>query len=314
MPAYSVDLRERIVTFFDEGHTMKDTVETFKVSVSCLRALLRLRDKGGGLSPRPPAGGHPSVLRPEDLVTLRRLVEEQPDAYLRELADRLAEAGGPRVRPAAICKRLKKLELTRKKKDLHAAEQDTDEVQEQREAFREEISAIDPGKLIFLDETGVNLGMTRHFARSPEGTRAHGSAPINLGPNISIVAGIRLLDGICAAMTIEGAFDGEAFMTFINEVLVPALLPDDHVVLDNLGAHRVPGVVTAIEAAGAHVHFLPPYSPDFNPIEHFWSTFKEALRAVAARTKEALDAAVARGLDATNSSQVHGWFKGCGYV
>ena len=116
MPAYSLDLRERIVAFFDEGHTIKDTVETFKVSVSCLRSLLRLRDRSGGLAARPPGGGHPSILRPEDLVTLRRLVEEQPDAYLRELADRLAEAGGPRVQPSAICKRLKELGLTRKKK------------------------------------------------------------------------------------------------------------------------------------------------------------------------------------------------------
>lgn len=105
--------------------------------------------------------------------------------------------------------------------------------------------------------------MTRHFARSMHGVRAYASAPINIGLNISIVAAIRLEEGICAAMTLEGAFDGDSFMAFVTEILAPALRPDDHVFLDNLGAHRVPALVPAIEAVGAHVHFLPPYSPDF---------------------------------------------------
>lgn len=187
-------------------------------------------------------------------------------------------------------------------------------MQAQREAFCNEILALDPRKLVFLDESGVNRGMTRHFARAPRGVRAHASAPINIGLNVSIVAAIRLDEGICAAMLIEGAFDGDSFMAFINEILVPELQPDDHVILDNLGAHRVPDLVPAIEAIGAHVHFLPTYSPDLNPIEQFWSSFKERLRAAAARTKEALEKAIAEGLDLAVEHQTLGWFKDSGYV
>lgn len=156
--------------------------------------------------------------------------------------------------------------------------------------------------------------MTRLFARSMHNTRAYASAPINTGCNISIVAAIRLEQGVVAAMTTEGAFDGPLFLAFIKEILVPVLRPGDHVLLDNLGAHRTAGVVEAIEAAGAHVIPLPPYSPDFDPVEPFWSNFKAWMRGQAARTKEALEAAIAQGLYLATPAQVHGWFKGSGYV
>lgn len=155
--------------------------------------------------------------------------------------------------------------------------------------------------------------MTRHFARSPHGTRARASAPINVGPNVSIAAAIRLEVGIIAAMSVEGAFDGEAFLTFVKEILAPALQPGDHVVMDNLGAHRMAGVINAVEAVGANVLFLPPYSPDLNPIEQFWSTFKEWLRSAAARTNEALQMAITDGLELATCPRTLGWFKDSGY-
>lgn len=116
MSSYSLDLRKRVLTYIDEGHTYKDAVETFKVSYSCVRSLVRLYEETGDLSPKPHGGGNPGRFRSEDLETLCRLSEEHPDAYLRELADMLEAAGGPRVRPPALCERLKALDLTRKKK------------------------------------------------------------------------------------------------------------------------------------------------------------------------------------------------------
>ena len=187
-------------------------------------------------------------------------------------------------------------------------------MQTQRAAFLKTVAAIDWSRLVFLDETGVDQGMTRRFARSLHGTRAHAAAPINIGLNISVVAAIRLEESVVAAMSTEGSFDGELFLAFTTEILAPALHPGDYVVLDNLGAHRTSGIVEAIEAVGAHVLFLPPYSPDFNPIESCWSFFKEWLRGQAARTKNALDIAISKGLDLVNATQVAGWFKGCGYV
>lgn len=116
MSCYSQDLRERVLAFLDEGNTYQDAVETFKISYSCVRALVRLREETGSLLPKPHGGGNPGRFRPEDLATLNRLSEEHPDAYLRELADMLEAAGGPRVQLSTLCERLKELGLTRKKK------------------------------------------------------------------------------------------------------------------------------------------------------------------------------------------------------
>lgn len=199
------------------------------------------------------------------------------------------------------------------KKTLKAAEQDRPEVQEARRAFAIEIAAVPPSKLVFLDEFGCNTAMTRRFARALQGQRAYGSCPLNYGPNVSVAGAIRL-DGVVAAMVLDGAYDGEAFLAFTTDILAPELRPGDVVVMDNLASHKVHGVVEAIEAAGARVIYLPPYSPDFNPIEMCWSKVKEYLRAQAARTSKALDDAIARGLDLVTISDLRGWFGHCGYA
>lgn len=154
--------------------------------------------------------------------------------------------------------------------------------------------------------------MTRRFARSLKGQRARGSCPVNHGPNVSVAGAIRL-SGVVTALVLDGAYDGEAFITFTTACLAPALSPGDVVVMDNLASHKVEGVIEAIEAVGARVLYLPPYSPDFNPIEMCWSKVKEYLRSQAARTSEALDSAIARGLDLVTNSDLLGWFKHCGY-
>lgn len=156
--------------------------------------------------------------------------------------------------------------------------------------------------------------MARRFARSLKGQRAYASAPINYGANISVVGAMRLGEGICAAMSLEGAFDGDAFLAYTTEILAPVLRPGDVVVMDNLASHKVPGVAKAIEAVGARVLYLPPYSPDFNPIEMAWSKVKEWLRSQAARTQETLDAAITKGLARITPQDVLGYFGHCGYV
>jgi len=155
--------------------------------------------------------------------------------------------------------------------------------------------------------------MTRRFSRSLQGQRAYGSCPVNYGTNVSVVGAVRL-EGVVEAMILEGAFDGESFLAYIAEFLAPALRPGDVVVMDNLASHKVTGVVAAVEAVGARVLYLPPYSPDFNPIEMCWSKVKEYLRAQAARTRGALDDAIARGLELVTLSDLRGWFKHCGYA
>jgi len=174
---------------------------------------------------------------------------------------------------------------------LHAAEQDTDRVKKLRQEFWEVIRTFDWNNLVFVDESGVNIAMTRLYARALKGKRAHGARPDKRGKNVTVIGAIALR-GIVGAMTFKGGTDKIAFQTYIEQVLVPNLWKGACVVMDNFSSHKVAGIQEAIEAVGAHLVYLSPYSPDFSPIENCWSKMKEFLRSIAARTYEDLDKAI----------------------
>jgi transposase len=167
-------------------------------------------------------------------------------------------------------------------------------------------------RLVFLDETGIHLSMTRTHARAPAGERAVAAVPKNWGDSMTVVAGLTL-GGIVAPMMLHGAMNGRAFEAYVEQCLAPELKSGDVVVLDNLAAHKKPIVRDLIERAGARVLFLPPYSPDFNPIEPAWSKFKSVLRKIAARTHDGLQSAVKTALRAVRPSDARGWFLHCGH-
>lgn len=200
-----------------------------------------------------------------------------------------------------------------KKKTLTATEQLTPQVQEQRKEFIEQAQQLDPEKLVFLDEAGSNVGMTRDFARAPRGERAHDDVPRNRG-TVTSMLGAMGLDGVRAMMTIEGATTAEVFQVFVERFLVPVLRPGEIVILDNLGAHKPAKIQALITAVGARVLFLPPYSPDLNPIEHCWSKLKALLKRMAARTRTELDVAIAESMELITTSDINGWFRNCGYA
>lgn len=175
------------------------------------------------------------------------------------------------------------------------------------------VTALPVARLKFIDECGINLAMTRRFGRAPRGERVTDTVPQNYGPNVTVIGALSC-QGIAAVMTIEGATDAAVFRAYVEQVLVPTLQPEDIVVLDNLSAHKVAGVREAIEAAGARVLYLPPYSPDWSPIEPCWSKLKTCLRAAKARTRDALDAALRAALDVVTVADARGWFKHCGYA
>lgn len=154
--------------------------------------------------------------------------------------------------------------------------------------------------------------MTRRFARAPKGVRAMGSAPFNQGSNVTIVGALGL-KGVTAAMDFEGPINGTIFRTFVERVFAPTLTAGDVVLMDNLPAHKVFGIREAIEEAGATLMYLPPYSPDFSPIEQCWSKVKTWLRTVKARTVDALYQAIEDAFDQVTTSDAHGWFRHCGY-
>lgn len=171
---------------------------------------------------------------------------------------------------------------------------------------------MSPKNLVFVDESGVNLAMTRTYARSRRGTRAFGSAPRNWGDNVTILSALSWR-GPLASMYLPGATDGPVFLTYLKKVLVPRLWKGAVVVMDNLGAHKVAGVQAQIEAVGARLVYLPPYSADLNPIEMAWSQFKSHLRKVSARTKRTLARAIRAGLARISAQNARHYFAHGGY-
>ena len=194
---------------------------------------------------------------------------------------------------------------------IYASERDLERVGARREEYQAEMAAIS-GRLKFLDEAGSNVAMTRLYGRAARGERIYEPTPQNYGENITMLACLSS-GGLSAPMTVEGAVDGQVFLAYVEQVLAPTLQTGDVVIMDNLGAHKVKGVAEAIEARGARVIYLPPYSPDLNPIEKCWSKIKTYLRAAKARTRQALEEALKQALLMVTESDARGWFASCGY-
>jgi transposase len=198
--------------------------------------------------------------------------------------------------------------LAAQKKTLSASERDEDA----RAAWREEVAALDPADLLFLDETSTHTALTRRRARAPRGQRAHGRVPRNHGPNISLLA-VLGPTGVLTALSIEGATTRPVFDACVAECLVPALRPGQTVILDNLAVHKSPRAEALVAAAGCRLLFLPPYSPDFTPIEPVFAKVKTSLRASAARTPDALLDATQTALDAITAGDAAGCYADCGF-
>jgi transposase len=200
------------------------------------------------------------------------------------------------------------------KKSRRAAEQDRDDLKAERAAWRREFAAIDPARLVFVDESGASTAMDRTHGRAPSGVRVDGPVPHGHWKVTTLTAAVRL-DGVppSACLAFDGATDTAAFETYIERCLVPALRPGDIVVMDNLACHKTAEVARLIGAAGAEVRYLPAYSPDLNPIERLFSKLKAALRSAAARTVDALIEAIGEGLRAVRVGDIRGWFAHSGY-
>jgi transposase len=307
MKPLSNDLRQRILGAVDnrEGSRRK-LAARFSVNVSTITRLLQLRRQTGSSEPRPHRGGVAPTLGQDALERLRGLVEQAPDATLEALGQRLGISGSRMI----VCRALQKLGLTLKKKSRHAAERDTPEVRKKRRSFRRQVKPIEPGRLVFVDETGVTTAMTPAYGRAPRGERVEASAPASW-ESVTVIAAMGL-DGVRAPLALPGSVNAATFQTYVEEILVPALRPGDVVIFDNLTSHLGPAISEAIERAGARVMPLPPYSPDYTPIEEMFSKFKGFLRRVGARAKEHLYDAIGQGLREVTAQDILGWFRHAG--
>ncbi len=307
MGPYSNDLRERVAAAVDHGEgSQREIARRFRVSLSFIVRLLQRRRDADTLEPMPHGGCPPPALGPDDRRRLDELIRAQPDATLEQLR----QLGGFTCSLTTLWRALRRRDLTRKKKTMHADERDRPDVQTKRRSFRRKVRRVEPERLVFVDETGVTTAMTPAYAWAPRGERAYASAP-GSWESVTVTAALGL-DGVRAPLVFPGSTNAATFQAYVEGVLVPALRPGDVVVFDNLSAHLAPAVSEAIERAGASVLPLPPYSPDYTPIEEMYSKVKEFLRRVAARVKGDLYNAIGDALREVTPEDIIGWFKEAG--
>ncbi len=195
---------------------------------------------------------------------------------------------------------------------MHADEKETERVQSLRVKFWLEMQAISPENLIFIDERSVNLSLIRRLARAPKGKRAYSSRPQKRSKNVSIIGAIGL-KGVISKYSLLGATDGLTFEAFISQSLVPKLWHGACVVMDNCSIHLGKEIEHLIEAAGAKLIYLPPYSPDFSPIENCWSKIKSILRSIGARNYPSLAQAIEAAFEKVSLNDIRNWFTHCCY-
>jgi transposase len=166
--------------------------------------------------------------------------------------------------------------------------------------------------LVFVDESGATTNMTRSYGRAPRGERVREGTPAGHWRTLTLL-GAMSCSGLIATMTIPEPTDGDIFLAYVEQVLCPRLQPGQVVIMDNLAAHKVAGVHALIASAGATLVYLPPYSPDLNPIEQCWSKLKQILRSVKARSAELLEQSVSEAMRCISSENARAWFHHCGY-
>lgn len=192
-----------------------------------------------------------------------------------------------------------------------ATEQTTERVQKLRHEFRSWVDTVDIKNLVFIDETGVNLAMTRYYGRGINGKRVYDERPGNKSKNMTVI-GAMSDEGLIATMTFPGSLNTASFLVFVEQILLPQLWTGAIVVMDNLPVHYANAAKVMIESVGAKIKFLPPYSPDLSPIELCWSKLKEILRSAKARTFDGLDEVITIAVNAITDDNALSWFEHCG--
>jgi transposase len=304
----TAEVRARAIAAYKTGnYTQADIAKAYGVNIVTFQRWLQRYRETGRASPLP-RGHNPAAVDEEQMVRLKALVKETPDATLEELREQL----GVTCSIVAIHNALQRADY-RFKKTLKASEQERPDINEKRERWMAMQRSLDLRRLVFVDESGAKTNMTRLRGRALHGVRLLDHAPHGHWCTTTLISSIRL-DGTSACLAVDGPTDTDVFREYVRCVLVPSLRPGDIVILDNLAAHSDAETQKLIEATQAQMIFLPPYSPDLNPIEKMWSKVKSFLRKAKARTKEALHDAVAAALKTITSEDAQGWFISCGYT
>ena len=307
MKTLPAEFRYRVVALTDDGMTTAEIAEVLGVSGAWVRSIKALARSGVSLQPKSRANQRTSLAE-RDGERIRTQVAAKPGSTLEDLKrDLQLQTSIPNLWLA-----LRELKITLKKKTLHAAERDRTDVAADRAIWNVFATGIDPRRLVFLDETFGTTAMTRLYGWGPIAERVHYPAPHGHWKTTTFVAAFRL-GGLFAPLVVDGALNGELFAAYLRTQLAPQLRPGDILVMDNLPTHKVQAAVDAVRAVDATVLYLPPYSPDFNPIEQVFSKIKTELRRRELRTIPELENAFGECLDWITSTQALHYFKNSGY-
>ena len=304
---YSLDLRERVVEAAAIT-SCRRAAARFNVGIATAIRWVAAVEQTGTAAAGPAAPLQARCARDLPARPHRGAGRHHPRRDARPAARRAGCDGW--ARHAVALPRCARPDL--QKKTAHAAEQDRPDVRAARQVWFERQPDLDPACLVFVDETWTATNMARTRGRCTRGERLRSGVPHGHWKTTTFVAGLRL-NGIAAPFVLDGPINREAFQAYVDQVLVPELRPGDVVVMDTLGSHKGPAVRAAIEAADARLIYLPPYSPDFNPIEMAFSKLKALLRKAAERTVEGLWTAIGRLLDAFTPSDCANFFAAAGY-
>lgn len=310
MPApYPVELRERAVHASDV-YGLDRAAHLFSVGTATLKRWRRLAREGTSLAARPMGGARATKAT---VAELEEAVQEKPDRILSELARWFVDRTRQYFSLSGLSRALKRIGFRRRAKTILALERNSERCRQARAEYIAKMAGLDPEKLVFLDESGCQRGMQRKIAWRRRGSVAYGRSVRNRG-TVTTVLGALSLRGLIAVMYGEGATTKEVFLAFLRDVLVPELRVGDIVVMDNLKAHQTAGVRTLIEDAGASILFLPPYSPELNPIEPTWSKLKTYVRSLAPQSLRELHSAITSAVGQVTAADAAGWFRHCGYA
>jgi transposase len=308
---YSNDLRVRVIEVVEGGAAARAAARQFVIGDStAIRWAKRWRETGS-YQAKTNKGQSRSPLKKHE-GWLLALVKEEPDLTLEEIQRRLLEELQHKAGIGSIWRFFDRHGISFKK-SIRAAEQDRPDVAAARTAWADNQPKLDSGRLVFIDETGTSTNMARLRGRAPRGDRLVGKVPHGHWKTTTFVAGLRA-NALTAPCVIDGPMNGDAFLAYIEQVLVPTLKPGDIVVMDNLSSHKAPAIRQAIEIAGARLLYLPPYSPDFNPIEQLFAKLKAALRKAAERSVESLWNRIAALLDIFPPDECANYFRNAGYA
>lgn len=310
--ALSMDIREKVMKAIEGGMSRRKAAARFDIGPATAVRWAKRVEITGEVAPLKMGGDRRWQRIEAHAEFILAQIEQKPDLTIMELREKIRERHGVGFGYGTVWRFLARHKITRKKKTGHASEQEREDVAAAREEWFEGQPDLDPLKLVFIDETAISTNMARRFGWAPQGERCWASVPFGHWKTTTLIAALRW-DRIDAPMTIDGALDGESFLAYVEQLLAPTLSTGDVVVMDNVRTHKVAGVREAIEANGANVLYLPPYSPDFNPIEKSFAKIKSILQRIAARTVDALQAAVGEALRSFTPKECMNYFAASGY-